>query len=340
MRRPQSPLLAALAAALLGGALLASCQSSDEPPDLTDEQKLGYYFENALRYYNLRDLERAINQVQRGLEVDPDNERFLLMEAKIYQLRGKTADIARALEIYRKHPAQDDFRVQLGIGETNERLALIEDASADKIQSGELYTEAPDPEARAEELRRSAKKRLEEAFEAYLESNDLARGEVATVNGLVRVTALLRREHESIEWARQLIDVLGESSRLRRIELEDPNLTAGRERELLESVRANTNMVVEAHLHIANLYYMLGLKQEVVDELSRVVELDPARGEAYAQRAQVLYQLGRYQQASDSVQRFLELSTDLTYDHPNIQEAYALQRRCRQALAGGAAPRD
>lgn len=339
MRCP-TPALPAPLAGLLVFLLLASCRSSDEPPELTDEQKLGFYIENALRYYNLGDLERGMNQVQRGLEIDPDNERFLLMQAKFLQLRGKTVDVAAALEIYRDHPAQDDFRVQLGIGETNERLALIEDASAEKIQNGELYTDAPDPEARAQELRRSSKRRLEKAHEAYLASNELARGEVATVNGLVRVTALLEREHESIEWARQLIEVLGDSSRLRRIELEDPNLTAARERELLASIRANTRMIVEAHLHIANLYYVLGLKQEVVDELTRVVELDPERSEAYAQRAQVLYQMGRYQKASDAVQRFLELSTDLPYDHPDIQEAYALQRKCRTALAGGAAPRD
>lgn len=330
--------LARLAGCLAPLALLSACQSGDEIPELTDEQRLGIYFENAMRYYNMRDLERAMHQVRQGLSVDPNNERFELMEAKIYQLMGTTSDLARALYIYERHPAQDDFRIQLGIGESNERLALIEEASADSISSGETFTSAPDPEARAQELRKNAKKRLEKAYEAYLESNDLMRGDVATINGLVRVTALLAREHESIEWSRRLITVLSESSRVRRMELEEPDLGAGRERVLMAAIRANAAMTVETHLHVADLYYMLDLKQETIDELSRVVELAPDESEAYGKRAQVLFELGRFQQASDSVQRFLELSTDLPFDDPNIRKAFELQSRCRAALADEGTP--
>lgn len=330
--RPLLPQLLPVLLSLGTLAPLTGCKS-DEPPEPTKEQRLGGYLERAFRYMELKDYDRALQQVQQGLELEPKNERFLLMLAKLHQMRGTAQDLALALAVYESHPAQDDFRVQLGLGETHERLGLIREQSAKKIQSGEAYTDAPDPEARATQLVEQAHEDWKTAYEAYVRSNDLLKGEVATTNGLVRITTLLGREHESIEWARKLLDVLADSTRLRRIELEAPELGAQRERELLGAIRANTQMTSETHMHIASLYYRLGLMQETADELSRVIEIDPQRADAYSQRAQVLFELGRYQQADDSIQRFLALSTHLDFDHPDIREAFELQSRCRAALA-------
>ena len=330
MPRLTASLLPLLCALPLAGA----CRSND-PPELSKEQRLGEYLERALRYIELKDYDRALQQTNQALEVDPQNERFLLMLAKLHQMRGSLQDLLLALSVYERHPAQDDFRVQLGLGESHERIGLIKQESADKIESGETYTDAPDPRERARELRAEAQADWEEAYRAYLRSNDLHRGEVPVVNGLVRITTLLRREHESVQWARALVDVLAESTRLRRIELEAPDLSANRERALMAAIRSNTEMTSEAHMHVAGLYFRLGLYQETADELSRVIEIDPKRADAYSQRAQVLFELGRYEQADDSVQQFLVLSSHLDFDHPDIRAAFDLQSRCRAAAGRG-----
>jgi len=332
MPRPSASWLPLLLALPLTGA----CRSND-PPELTQDQRLGEYLERALRYIELKDYDRALQQTNQALELDPQNERFLLMLAKLHQMRGSLEDLRLALAVYERHPAQDDFRVQLGQGEAHERIGLIEQQSADKIESGESYTDAPDPRQRARELRAEAQADWEASYAAYLRSNELHRGEVPVVNGLVRITTLLRREHESVQWARALLDVLAESTRLRRIELEAPDLSANRERALMAAVRSNTDMTTETHMHIASLYFRLGLYPETADELSRVIEIDPKRADAYSQRAQVLFELGRYEQADDSVQQFLALSSHLPFDHPDIRAAFDLQSRCR-AAAGRNAP--
>ena len=316
-----------LSLVLLGGA----CQSN-EPPEMTREQKLGAYLENALRYYEQRDYDRALHQVRQGLSVDRRNERFLLMLGKIHLLRGTKEDLAIAEQVFERHPEPKDYRVQLGLGEANERLGLLKAESAEAIRSGEAYTEHPDPEERAVELTRQAREHWERAYQAYEDSLELFRGEVGTVNGLVRVSALLKREHESIEWSRELLDVIAESTRLRRLELEDSDIGAGRERDVLDSIRANEEVAIGTHLHVANLYFRMGLLEEAADELSRVIEIDPERAAAYSQRAQVLFELGRYALARDSIDRFLRLSTDRSFDDPDIRRAYELEARCRAAL--------
>ena len=77
MKRPSSISVALL----LAGAALASCSSpskAEELYGLTDEN-LGVYLENALYYVELNDWDRVIDQATRGLELDPENERFQLM---------------------------------------------------------------------------------------------------------------------------------------------------------------------------------------------------------------------------------------------------------------------
>lgn len=323
------PLSAALLAVL---ACLAGC-SSDEPPELTTEQKLGLYFENALRYYNLRDLERAYDQVQRGLELDPKNERFLLMLGNIHQLRGTADDILAAEQIFRRHPNQKDYRVKLGLGAALERKGVLQDEASKLIRSGERYTEAPDPEARADELERDARRNWDAAHDAYEAAIAIHAGEIQATNGLIRTSALQGRYDDSIRWGRELIEVLASSTRVRRIELEDADIEPTRESQLREAIRANEEMAVKTYLHIATLQYREGKTLDALGELGKVLELAPELAEVYSRRAQLFFELGEYSQAKDSVERYLKLSAHLPYDDPDVRAAYELRERCNSALA-------
>ncbi len=308
--------------------LLGSCQS-DDPGELTDKERLGLYIEGALGYYAQGDLDRAQQQVEFGLKVDPKNERMLLLLGNIHQHRGTTADIQAAEAIFRDHPAQHDFRVQLGLGQALERMGVIyEDASA-AIRSGDRVTDAIDPEERATELGRMATEAWQEAEESYRTTLSISTGDVGAIGGLLRVSALLGNEDQSILWGRDLIDVLNSSSRIRHLELEDATLSAQRERELRASIAGNDEMIVKTHMHISSILTKQGDLPGALDELGQVIDIDPDLPQAHSRRAQLYYDLKQYQRAADTLDSFLKLSSHLPFDHPDIRRAYDLLRKCK-----------
>ncbi len=317
---------------LCGLPLLGAC-NSDEPAELTSEQRLGLYLEGALGYFAKGDLDRAQQQVQFGLGVDPRNERLLLLLGDIHQLRGTTPDIQMAEAIFRDHPAQHDFRVRLGLAKALERMGVVYDEAAEAIRSGERSTESLDPTARANELSANALTAWAEAKDNYKATLEIQLGEMGAIGGLVRVCALLGEEAESMEWSGKLIEVLESSSRIRRLELEDASLAATRERDLRAAIKRNNDMIIKAHLHVSSILRRQGRLQEAVDELGSVISIDPELAQAYSRRAQIYYDLAQYQRASDTLQSFLKLSAQLPFDHPDIRQAYALMRRCKDALS-------
>lgn len=318
--------------ALLASLPLLACSSGDKS-EMTQEELLGVYYENALRYFELRDLDRTEHQCLQALRLDADNERFLLMLGNVYLLRGKTEDILRALAIFDAHEAQHDYRVQLGKAQAHERLSILEEDAAEAIASGERYTER-DPEARAAELQGSAAAHLDSAIAGYVRAEEIHRGELNAVNGLIRTNALAGRYEDSIAWARTLIDVLEKSSQLRRVELEDVGIRASDERTLTDSIRRNNDMVVKTHFHIASVLRQLGRKQEAADELGRIVLLDPERSEAYSRRAQLFFDLGQFLKAREAVEEFISLEATRPFEDPEIRAAYDLLAACDAALEG------
>ncbi len=323
-----------LLVALLSCVALAAC-GSDGPKQLTKTQKLGLYLENSLRYYEMGDLDRAQDQAQRALKLDPKNERFLLMLGKIHLNRDTTEDILIAERIFERHPNQKDYRVKLGLGAALERKGTLEDQASVAIRSGQRYTDHADPERRAEELEELAKKHWKRAYQQYELAIAYHSGEIAATNGLIRTSGLLGWDARSIEWARALIKALGASTTVRRLELEEVAIDAEHERKLRASIRANTDLTVQSHEYVAEIYYRMGRKDDALEELSRVIELDPERNLAYSRRAQLFYEAGQYLAAKDSIQRYLRLSTDLPFEDENIRGAYELLTQCEVALASG-----
>lgn len=324
------PLLAALPLLLLS---TLACRSNDEIPDLTKEQKLGVYMENALRYFELRDLDRTEHQCLKGLTLDPRNERFLLILGNVHLRRGQTEDILSALKIFDEHPNQTDYRVHLGRGESHERLSVLEHEAAITIERGDRYTEG-DPDEKARQLRASATDHLNLAQVQFTYAEEIHQGELNAVNGLIRTSALLRQDEKSIQWSRTLIDILTTSSSLRHRELEDVEIMASREKQLMAAVRGNTDMIIKTHLHVASLMRRQGRNQEAADELGRVTALDPEFAQAYSRRAQLYFALKQYIKAKESVQHYIRLEAARSYDDPQMRAAYDLLARCDAALEG------
>lgn len=307
--------------------------SSNEPRKLSDEENLMRYVEHALKYWHMRDLDRCEHQCLKGLGIEPEHERLMLVLGNVYLTKGSTEDILRAKHLFETNPNQEDFRIHLGLGTSSERLAILEEDAADAIASGERYTDH-DPEVRAAELRFSAKQHLATAIEKYLSAEDIHDGELNAVNGLVRCYALNGDFEQSITWSRTLIAVLDNSNYLRRVELDDAGIQAHREKTLMESINRNTAMIVKTHFHVASMLRQMDRLEEAVDELGLVIALDPEHAVAFSRRADLFFQLGQYLKSREAVEQFIELEALRPFDDPEIRQAYELKKRCDNALSG------
>ena len=110
-----------------------------------------------------------------------------------------------------------------------------------------------------------------------------------------------------------------------------PDITAEDERNLREIVRNTSLLIVETRLHASALLVRLDRKQEAVEELDRVLAIEPGRAEAYSRRATLLKDLGRYAEAIPNIDEFLRLS-ELEFEHPDIRRAYQLRAECLAAM--------
>lgn len=338
LNRLPLPTLLACTLALCSVLPLTSCSSSSsrQPGDdlgLTKKEKEGLFLENALRYIDLGEFDRAQAQARKGLEISPGNDRFLTIFARCNLQRGKAQDILVAIDTYKRISNKEDFRVQAGWGAAVERLGMFYEEAAEGVESGERSTEAPDKMARAAELHAEAVKHWEEAYEHFTLALEARSGEPESINGLVRTSALLGRPTESIEHARDLIKAIQSSQRLVSSQLDEVDITAGKESRLFKHRVSNTEFEVKTRLHIANLLRNEGRLAEAIDELDSIIALDPYLPQAHSQKAQLLFESGNFVKARASVTRFLEMKAPTSsVNDPDIRQAFELRERCERQI--------
>lgn len=330
-------------AALLLAALLGAGCASNEPEGPEPEQLLSMHKELALRYYDLDDLQRAEDQVRRGLDLDPDDVTLRLMLGWIRHRRGKADDLRVAENVFRSLLDENDYRAWLGLGGVLERKGLLYIESADEIESGQRTTDRPDPKARAEELRRDGAAAWKEAVAAYEKTLELKPDDVQAINGLQRTWALASKlptmsppqqraaAESSLQWARKLLDITGAELDFWNQQLERPDLTASEEQRLRSLVTSATNLQVATLLTSEGLCRQLGRWDDALAAIDALVERRPDLPMGHSLRAQVLHRLGREREAIESLDTFLRLS-QLDFDHPDIRRAYALRSACELAL--------
>jgi len=314
---------------------LVSCSSTDDgqPEELTDDQLLGIYLENALRYLDLREYDRAQDQAMRGLEVDPGNSRFLMIYGRCRLQRGTAADIQAAIETFEQVSEQDDWRVNVSLGEALERKGVFYEEAADGVRDGSRPTDAPNRAERADELLEEAHGFWRKSILHYKVSLENRSGEPQTINGLVRASAYLGEFDQSIEYARELIAAIRSAQRLVDIQLEDAEISADRESRLFRDRRSNRAFEVRARLHIATLLYDDKKLSKAADEFDEIILIEPELAEAYSRKAQILFELGEYVKARSAITRFIELKAKTAeFEDPSIRRAYDLQDRCNRAI--------
>jgi tetratricopeptide (TPR) repeat protein len=330
--RPKLALLAS--AALLAGLIGAACNTGPEQMD--PEQALAMHREFALRYYDEGDLIRSEQQVDKGLEIEPKDEKLLLMKGWIRQRRGTAEDLFVAEKIFRDLVRGKDYRALLGLSEALERKGVLYWEAAAAVESGERFTEAADPIARAAELRVDAQKSWAESVDFYGRTLDIKPAEIQAINGLQRVHALSGDFEASLGWSNQLIEQSTAEITFWTGQLERPDLTAAEEQRLRNLLTSSTELQTQTHLHASTVLVQLGRSDEALEHLDQAVELEPDDPHVHSRRAQLLYELGRTEEAVAALESFLRLS-DQDFDHPDVARALELLTTWQRELelAGG-----
>ncbi|MFT5049135.1 MAG: tetratricopeptide (TPR) repeat protein [Chlamydiales bacterium] len=302
----------------------ASCIFEGGPEGPSQEERVELHYENALRFHEMGELERALDQAQRGLEADPRDRRLRLLTAMILVRRETRVDLATAESLFRGLRGEQDYRVDLGLATCLERKGLLFDEAA----------RAGKPKHAGE-----AQKSWREAVELYERVLADQRGDREALNGLMRTHALLGQDAQSFEVSGRLIASVGQHTTFWQGQLTE-DISASREAQIRGWLAGNTQLVTKTHLHRASILRRLDRQEEAIQELQAVIELDPEIPEVHSRLAQQLFEVGRYEEARHAIDRYLALSDD-AFDDPNYQRAWDLRNDADAALRerGRPAPR-
>jgi tetratricopeptide (TPR) repeat protein len=330
---PSGPRRAARGLSLLALTLaLAACSSSDEiRSELTKEEKLGLYYENALWYMQMGDLDRAQSQAAKALEIDPGNERMELIYARANVMRGTSVSIEEALRVLEAHPDRADYRWQMTLGAALERKGVIFDEAARGVRDGQRATRASDRQVRGDELQAEGREFWVQGRLRFERALELRPGEIEALGGLVRTNALLGDFDTSVKWCDALLETIHDTQALKRAQLEAPDLTADREAQLREAYRKDRDFEVQTRLHAATVLRRLERESDALVHIDEIVALEPELAQAYSLRGQLLIEIGEYVKARAALQQFLDL-TDLPFDDPQIRRTFDLQDECERRL--------
>lgn len=305
---------------------ICSCGHSAE-----DKKALGFYLENAYRYYNLGEYERCVHQADRGLEVDPGNEQFSLVKARALLLVGTTESLETSWHVLQELKNIDNFQVEVTLGGVQERRGIVRRDSAREIASGQRFTEHPDPAARAVELEADAASMWKDALQHYSAAERLFPGGTEALNGLMRTATLLGDDQKALEAGRALILSLHESNRVLEKKIADLRNEAREPRKEFQAIVANEQVLTATHIHLAELHHGKGRLPAALEELEAAAAIDGKQPAVHGRLAQLLAELGRTTEAVAEIDRFLALS-DQPFDHPDVVRARELRRACEERL--------
>jgi len=308
-----------------------ACMSSD----MNDEERerfLEIHIESAGAYLSMGDYGRAVDQALRGLELDPDNFKLRLYLARGWQKTNRTGDVLRAEQIFRDLPRDEDYRVALGLGETIERRGIAQVDAAEQVRTGQRYTDAPDPAARADELQAKAEAAWREAIEMYDEALALAPGDAEILNGLVRANTLIGEYEVALSWGDRVIEIT-ESDRSWWTEaLTRPGMSPREEAACRRSLDRLDRLESSVHLNSYTILATSGSFEAALKHLSRASELDSTNVALYSRRAELLVDLGRHAEALTAIDSYLSRTGD-TFESEDVRRAFQLRAACQAAIA-------
>ena len=301
------------------------------------QRQVDIYTETSGAYLSMGEYERAQDQALKGLALDDENFTLRLYLGRALLNRGDIDSVLKAEYTLINLDPDGDFRVPLSLAEVLERKGLAYADAADMVESGERYTDAADPVARAGELRVLSAESLSNSLAHYQVALELEPSDTEILNGLVRVTALMSNYQDSLAWGQAVVRITTQDRLFWRAQRERPDISPDEERRMTKNIKALHALEMAVHLHAATLYNTkLAQPEKALMELDAIVDFDPSVAKVHSQRGQLLARLNRNEEAIAALDNYLRL-TDQAFDDPDVQRAYRLRVECESALvrAGG-----
>jgi tetratricopeptide (TPR) repeat protein len=294
--------------------LLCACSSlsSDEQSRLTSYQR------NAALFYEGGRFDQAIGQIERGLELAPDDYKLQAMRGAILlQTSGNAGgtdhrrlDEATKLlaELYdRRSPNRHEPYLLLDYGRALQKQGLRhlgESIRLDGEATRSTDAEASDKRTRAQQEREAATAQLQQADTVL--GHLIERGDMLRIahNHRMQIAASLGDDPKFVQEAEACLAVIKQAQEATQKRIEDTQSPA-REVELLANQRQLRDEELAVRALVANFHFDRRQFEPALAQLNRILELDPRRFTDYYHRGRVLLELGRADDAKHDFRRFL-----------------------------------
>ena len=302
-------------------------------PRIDRDVQFTIHQESALTYYETGDLDRAEDQALRGIAIKKKDTPLRLLLGWIQLRRGTTDALFKARGVFESMADEHDPRAELGLGETLERISIVNRETAASLENGERFIAKDKLANRTAELRREARNLLRQATDAYGRVLERQPDDLKALNGMQRAFSLLDENETALEYSMRLIEVANSERDALRKHLSDPgrDLDDSQEQNLRELARSTESLLGETYLFASSINVRLKRYEKALEHLESASKIRPRQADLASRRAQVLYELGRYEQSIEDVMTFVRLS-DKPFDHPDIRRAWDLKHRAESQL--------
>ncbi len=322
---------------LLASGLLALDGCVDVRGKISPDVKLEIHRETALTYYESGDLDRAEDQALRGLAVDESDKTLQLILGWVNLQRGDSESLWKAEYVFEGMQDEEDFRVNLGLGETQERLGILHDQNGLAVERGDQLPTSRGSDGLEKDVKRlrgEAILRWNRAINEYKQVLRIEPEHVKGLNGLQRTWSLLGEYETSLGYTGQLIECLAFKLKETSSLLADPldSLDVRAQARLRELVRDNRQLLLDTHLFAHSLELELDHPTRALAHLDEAIKLDASDVEVFSRRGQLRQRLGDPEGAIQDLSVFIGRS-NLPFEDPDLQRAWQLRREAEAQIA-------
>lgn len=314
-----------------------------------DQVALASYQRNAALYYEGGRLDQALDQVRRGLEIDPDDYKLSVIRAWCLLRKSRVeprvfSDAAAEFDRVMRMRAEDRQGPQalLGYALVHQKLGIQERVLAEGLRE-EIERGAAGP-GRAAAARRELEHHRQAAEQHFREAERLLGRLVRRGDLLLEAhyhlmqTSALRGDYvATLEHGRAFLDRVRVEQERHQKNIDRTYVVAFEEdqRRLLQQL---IDRELEVRAFLANVHYDHGRYDKAVAELDRVLSMDPARTNDYYHRALSLEALGRVDEARRDYEKFLA-TTHLPPGSRQVRHAVKAVARLEDKAAANASER-
>jgi tetratricopeptide (TPR) repeat protein len=312
----------------LVGVLSQACGSLSKE----DRQNLTAYQQNAALYYGGGNLNQALDQCRRGLELDPENYKLLTIRAwcRMRQAKTNPALVDEVIALFddlmaRRSGSQHEPQALLGYALLHQHLGQRQFTQAETLRAEVPKLEQGTPDAagklaRAAEHESKGKSHLriaEQTLQQLIEREDEL---LLAHDHMMQVKALLKDHEAAIRHGLKALARIATEQERERNEYQRTT-QAGYESERQRSLVQLVEREIALRGAISNLYFDSGRAELAKEQLDLVLSIDPTRAQDYYNRGRCHEKLGRVAEARKDYQKFLAM-TRLPEGHPNVTHAY------------------